>query len=166
MKKLFLGIFLSIFSLTFAQKKKKCMRQEIIFSEKDYIFYSEFNGGEKEQGFAILKNQEELNHFLGKNEILSIEGEKVNEKIKFPKNQKVIIYHLGEFRSGDHQPRGIEKIKMNGKTMEIFLKSEKKQSKSSDFWSSEPQIMVVSRPWMIFSVPQNFNFDNIAITYE
>lgn len=164
MKKLFLITFLSIFSLTFAQKKK-CMEKEITFSEREYIFYSEFNGGESEEGYSILKNQEELDRFLGDNGNLADE-EKIINKIKFPKNQKLIIYHLGEFRSGDHQPRGIEKIKINGNTMEVFLKSEKKENKSSDFWDSEPQIMVVSRPWMILSVPKNFNFNNIVIKYE
>lgn len=141
------------------------MEKEITFSEREYIFYSEFNGGESEEEYSILKNQEELDRFLGDNGNLADE-EKIINKIKFPKNQKLIIYHLGEFRSGDHQPRGIEKIKINGNTMEVFLKSEKKENKSSNFWDSEPQIMVVSRPWMIFSVPKNFNFNNIVIKYE
>lgn len=165
MKKLFLIGFLSIFGFSFAQKKK-CMEKELIFSEKEFIFYSEFNGGETKSGFHFIKNQTELDQFLGANELLAKGQEASENKIKYPKNQKVVLYNLGEFRSGNHQPKGITKIKLHQKTLEVFLKSEKKERPNSDLFYSKSEIQVISTPWMIFSVPKNFNFNNIVIKYE
>lgn len=167
MKKLLLLGLLSVFSFNFAQKKK-CMEKEIIFSEDEYIFHSEFNGGQKKVGFSLVKNQTELDEILGNNK-LYIAGQKPNEEnIRFPKNQKVIVYYLGEFRAGNHRPNGIEKLKLNGDTLEVYLKRKEiktspKQRIGLDMISIEPQIQVISTPWMVFSVPKKLNFNNVIL---
>lgn len=168
MKKLFLFVFLSFFSFNFAQNKK-CMEREIIFSEEKFIFHSAFNGGEKSRGFSFVKNQEELNLIMGQGKIISIQEKNNDNNIKFPKNQKVILYNLGEFRSGDHRPLGIEKLKLEGETLEVYLKRKERKNKPKrslggiDMIDFEPQIQAISTPWMIFSVPKKLNFTNIIL---
>lgn len=172
MKKLFLFVFLSLFSFNFAQNKK-CMEREIIFSEEKFIFHSAFNGGDKTSGFSIINNQEELDLAMGQGKILSVQGKNNETKLKFPKNQKVILYNLGEFRAGNHQPQGIEKIKLNGDTLEVYLKKRERKTSTPtterrnrlelEIKGLEPQIQVVSTPWMIFSIPKKLNFTNIIL---
>lgn len=149
------------------------MEREIIFSEEKYIFHSEFNGGSKTSGFSIIKSQEELDLVMNQGKILSVQGKSNENKLKFPKNQKVILYNLGEFRAGNHQPQGIEKIKLNGDTLEVYLKkrerktstptNERKNRLELEIRGLEPQIQAISTPWMLLSIPKKLNFTNIIL---
>ncbi|MDO4763670.1 MAG: hypothetical protein Q4A00_04755 [Flavobacteriaceae bacterium] len=164
MKKYLIFCLLGLFSLSFAQKHKKCKRSknEVIFSTDKFLFHAETTGGEEFPGFSILKNQTELN-FVCRSRVLvhSPELKQEESKLIFPKNQKVILYNFGEFRSGIHKPKGIEKLKIVGEDLEVYLKREIRNN-TSDLKLQRVE-QVITRPKMIFSVPAYFEFKNIII---
>lgn len=155
MKKiLFLFIGFHFFTMCSAQKK-------IPFSTEKSIFYSSENGGSANPSFSILKSQKELDKILG-NQILSME-ESEKSPIKFIENQKVILYNLGEFRSGSHLPGRILYFKLKNETLEIYIPKKEflNEDKGLGF-----EIQVITRPFIIFSIPKNIDFENISLKYE
>jgi len=113
----------------------------------------------------LIKNQEELDKaLLGEGTfIIDIENTD-NHKIKFPKNRKVIKYNLGEFRSGSHTPEKLDAYRVNGETLELFIKKGKFEKEHET--DLEFSIQVVTRPYIIFSVPKKVEFKKISIIYE
>ncbi len=126
MKNLLLTLGLGIFMMCTPQKRK-VMKQEISNQQKqeERLFYSEASGGEEKRGFRLINSQEELNRVLSVNQfvVLNPNEEKNREpKLIFPKNQQVILYHLGTFRAGMHKPQGIDSVKLVGDTLEVYMK--------------------------------------------
>ncbi|SDE19174.1 hypothetical protein [Riemerella columbipharyngis] len=165
MKKILLTSVLGLFVMCNSQKKLTLMenKNEIVFGK--YLFYSATNGGSASREYRILKNQQELDKVLnGENSGLFLveKDNKSKDLLKFPKNQKVIYYALGEFRSGVHTPKGIDSIKVSGDDLEVYLKG---KEKTKPFSPGQMQYVeqIVTRPWMVFSVPSNFEFKNIVL---
>lgn len=169
MRKLIQIFLLGVFSLLYAQKQKKCMKNnnEIIFSTEKFLFYSDSNGGTETRGFSILKNQEELNNSLNNNKFQLSEENIVEEnEINYPKNQSVIVYNFGKSRSGIHQVEGIDKLKLVNDTLEIYLtKKEKKKNLdlSEELFTKEIEVQIITYPRIIFSIPKNYTFKNVII---
>lgn len=131
--------------------------EEIIYSSESF-FYSNENGGTLRPSFSIIKNQNEFNEIISKDN---------NPKFEFPKNQKVIKYNLGEFRAGDHTLKKINRFKINNNTLEIFVQSNTpKRKRKLDELENEISVQVVTRPYIIFSVPMELKFNNIKLYYE
>jgi len=113
----------------------------------------------------LIKNQEELDKALLGEGTFIIDNENTdNQKITFPKNRKVIKYNLGEFRSGSHTPEKLDAYRVNGETLELFIKKGKFEKEHET--DLEFSIHSVSRPYIIFSVPKKIEFKKISIIYE
>ena len=164
MKHFILIGFMSIFTSCLSQKNVK-NDTKISFSAKKDIFYSNQNGGALYPSFSLIKNQEELDKaMLGEGTFIIDNENTDNQKITFPKNRKVIKYNLGEFRSGSHTPEKLDAYRVNGETLELFIKKGKfEKEHETDLVFS---IQVVTRPYIIFSVPKKIEFKKISIIYE
>ena len=164
MKHFILIGFMSIFTSCFSQKKVK-NDTKISFSAKKDIFYSNQNGGALYPSFSLIKSQEELDKaLLGEGTFIISDENTDNQKITFPKNRKVIKYNLGEFRSGSHTPEKLDAYRVNGETLELFIKKGKFEKEHKT--DLEFSIQVVTRPYIIFSVPKKIEFKKISIIYE
>ena len=164
MKHFILIGFISIFTSCLSQKNVK-NDTKISFSAKKDIFYSNQNGGALYPSFSLIKNQEELDKaMLGEGTFIIDNENTDNQKIAFPKNRKVIKYNLGEFRSGSHTPEKLDAYRVNGETLELFIKKGKfEKERETDL---EFSIQVVTKPYIIFSVPKKIEFKKISIIYE
>ena len=164
MKHFILIGFMSIFTSCLSQKNVK-NDTKISFSAKKDIFYSNQNGGALYPSFSMIKNQEELDKVMLGEGTFIIDNENTdNQKITFPKNRKVIKYNLGEFRSGSHTPEKLDTYRVNGETLELFIKKGKFEKEHKT--DLEFSIQVVTRPYIIFSVPKKIEFKKISIIYE
>jgi len=164
MKHFILIGFMSIFTSCLSQKNVK-NDTKISFSAKKDIFYSNQNGGALYPSFSLIKNQEELDKaMLGEGTFIIDNENTDNQKITFPKNRKVIKYNLGEFRSGSHTPEKLDAYRVNGETLELFNKKGKFEKEHET--DLEFSIQVVTRPYIIFSVPKKIEFKKISIIYE
>ena len=163
MKHFILIGFISIFTSCLSQKNVK-NDTKISFSAKKDIFYSNQNGGALYPSFSLIKNQEELDKaMLGEGTFIIDNENTDNQKIAFPKNRKVIKYNLGEFRSGSHTPEKLDAYRVNGETLELFIKKGKfEKERETDL---EFSIQVVTKPYIIFSVPKKIEFKKISIIY-
>ena len=163
MKHFILIGFMSIFTSCLSQKNVK-NDTKISFSAKKDIFYSNQNGGALYPSFSLIKNQEELDKaMLGEGTFIIDNENTDNQKITFPKNRKVIKYNLGEFRSGSHTPEKLDAYRVNGETLELFIKKGKfEKERETDL---EFSIQVVTKPYIIFSVPKKIEFKKISIIY-
>lgn len=163
MKHFILIGFMSIFTSCFSQKNVK-NDTKISFSAKKDIFYSNQNGGALYPSFSLIKNQEELDKAMLGEGTFIIDNENTDKKITFPKNRKVIKYNLGEFRSGSHTPEKLDAYRVNGETLELFIKKGKFEKEHET--DLEFSIQVVTKPYIIFSVPKKIEFKKISIIYE
>ena len=164
MKHFILIGFMSIFTSCLSQKNVK-NDTKISFSAKKDIFYSNQNGGALYPSFSLIKNQEELDiAMLGEGTFIIDNENTDHQKIPFPKNRKVIKYNLGEFRSGSHTPEKLDAYRVNGETLELFIKNRKFEKEHET--DLEFSIQVVTRPYIIFSVPKKIEFKKISIIYE
>ena len=164
MKHFILIGFMSIFTSCLSQKNVK-NDTKISFSAKKDIFYSNQNGGALYPSFSLIKSQEELDKaLLGEGTFIISDENTDNQKITFPKNRKVIKYNLGEFRSGSHTPEKLDSYRVNGETLELFIKKGKFEKEHET--DLEISIQVVTRPYIIFSVPKKIEFKKISIIYE
>ena len=164
MKHFILIGFMSIFTSCLSQKNVK-NDTKISFSMKKDIFYSNQNGGTLYPSFSLIKNQEELDKaMLGEGTFIIDNENTDNQKITFPKNRKVIKYNLGEFRSGSHTLEKLDAYRVNGETLELFIKKGKFEKEHET--DLEFNIQIVTRPYIIFSVPKKIEFKKISIIYE
>ena len=151
MKHFILIGFMSIFTSCFSQKNVKNDAKTSFSTEKD-IFYSNQNGGALDKAL------------LGEGTFIISDENTDNQKITFPKNRKVIKYNLGEFRSGSHTPEKLDSYRVNGETLELFIKKGKFEKEHET--DLEFSIQVVTRTYIIFSVPKKIEFKKISIIYE
>ena len=133
--------------------------EEITFSTEKFIFYFDHTHGTKNRNFTILKKQKQLNQALNERKLFITEELQASGiYLKFPRNQKVILYNFGEMRSGIYQIKGIDKIKLAKANLEVYLIKEKNIEQNSKL-----QVQVITYPKMIFSIPKKINFKNIII---
>lgn len=151
---------LSLFPFSYAQKHKSHMKEEeITFSTEKFIFYFDHSHGTKNRNFTILKKQKQLNQALNERKLFITEELQASGiYLKFPRNQKVILYNFGEMRSGIYRIKGIDKIKLTEDNLEVYLIKEQNIEQNSKL-----QVQVITYPKMIFSIPKNINFKNIII---
>ena len=128
-----------------------------INSEGVRLLHSENNGGTGNNDFQIIHNQKELNLVISKNTTqFQVAGKETENNITFPKNSKVVLYNLGVFRSGDHTVTEIVNAEVKNKTLYLKLKT--------SYIPGKMQIQVISKPWIVFSVPSNYDFNSIKTT--
>ncbi|MBK1895541.1 protease complex subunit PrcB family protein [Chryseobacterium paridis] len=122
------------------------------------ILVSESQGGTENAGFSILKNDEELQKIIKGNSSLAEIGKESTVKYPtFPKNQKAVLYNLGTFRSGDHKITEIKSLSLKDNVLYVEVPQRE---------SGGMEIQVISNPWVVFTVPSNYQFNSVVLKYS
>lgn len=123
------------------------------------ILVSESQGGTERPGFVILKNEQEFQKAVqGGNFTIAEAGkEQAVDYPDFPKNKKVILYNMGEFRSGDHRITEIKSISVKNNILYVEV---------PPYVSGGMEIQVISKPWIIFAVPSDYQFNSVELKYS
>ncbi|CAI8902147.1 hypothetical protein [Chryseobacterium sp. IT-36CA2] len=127
--------------------------------ENAELLVSESQGGADRPGFTIIKDEKDFrNRIRGSFGVVDLDKESYIKYPSFPKNKKVVLYNLGTFRSGSH------------KIDEIKSASVKNQILYVEVPAGEPsggmEIQVISSPWIIFTVPANYQFTSVELKYS
>ncbi|MEC5395201.1 hypothetical protein [Bergeyella sp. RCAD1439] len=150
-------------------KKESDKNKESVSSSMDstkngkapVLFLSEWNGGREKPGFIRARGKTEYHSIYrtfkgggGLTETLEALDSSVPE---LPKGHDAVFYSFGTMTSGSYTAPGIEALKIEHGVLKVYLK------KTAPKDINEPQIMVLSRPWMVFSVPSDDVFETIEI---
>lgn len=119
----------------------------------DYFHSSQYGGCEVES-FSEIHSQQELEKILNQRN----QTELMEDKENSVNDLRMIYYCFGTISSGSFQPKGIDKIVLNGENLEVYLTKEDFNPNDMKY-----QEQVVSNPWMIFSIPKNLQYKNIVI---
>lgn len=128
--------------------------------KKAEIIISESQGGAENSGFKIIRNEQEFQSLIKNNHSNALVAEGDTTEIKyppFPKNKKVVLYNAGSFRSGDHTIREIKNISVKDNVLLVEVPY---------YESGGMEIQVLSAPWLIFSVPSDFQFTSVELKYS
>ncbi|CAA7194653.1 hypothetical protein [Chryseobacterium potabilaquae] len=125
-------------------------------NQKTEIFISESNGGADKQGFRVVKDKQELQN-IAKSSFLSVDTDKEPMLPEFPADKKVVLYNLGEFRSGDHRITQIKSLSVKDNVLYVEV---------PQYISGGMEIQVISNPWLIFTVPLHFQFNSVQLKYS
>ncbi|MBB6369143.1 hypothetical protein [Chryseobacterium shigense] len=126
--------------------------------ENAELLVSEAQGGTDEVGFTIIKNEKEFrNAIKGSFGLIDLKKEPSVNYPKFPKNKKVIMYHMGIFRSGSHRITSIRNISVKNNVLYVEVPG---------ISSGGMEIQVLSNPWFIFAVPSDYQFASIELKYS
>ncbi|RMZ58801.1 hypothetical protein D1632_14570 [Chryseobacterium nematophagum] len=125
-------------------------------NQKTEIFISESNGGADKPGFRVVKDKQELQN-IAKSSFLSVDMDKEPKLPEFPTDKKVVLYNLGEFRSGDHRITQIKSLSVKDNVLYVEV---------PQYISGGMEIQVISNPWLIFTVPLHFQFNSVQLKYS
>ena len=152
MRKLFILSFAIIMSCGSISKKTIDKVEE-----KAEIIISESQGGSGKMSFFILKNEQEFQKAtsFSNNVIVELGAENVSKPIfSFPKDKKVVLYNLGDFRSGDHKIKEIKKAYVENNILYLEVPYVER---------GDMEIQVLSKPYIVFTVPSSYNFSSIEL---
>lgn len=122
------------------------------------ILMSESQGGSDQPEFTIIKNEEEYQKVIKANSGLVEIGKGAEVQYpKFPKNKKIVLYNLGRFNSGDHKVTQIKSLSVKDNVLYVEV---------PQYHSGGMEIMVMSNPWMIFTVPSEYQFNSVELKYS
>lgn len=122
------------------------------------ILVSESQGGTEKAGFTIIKNEEELQKIIkGNSSLAELGKENAVNYPTFSKNQKAVLYNLGTFTSGDHKITEIKNISIKDNVLYVEVPQRE---------SGGMQIQVMSNPWVVFTVPSDYQFNSVALKYS
>ncbi len=155
MNKLLILCFAMIMSCTSTTAQKSDEMQKNV-----KILISESQGGAENSGFAIIKNEVEFQSLIKSKQSFTLAEEGKESEIKypeFPDNKKVVLYHLGSFRSGDHTVTQIKNISVKNNVLWVEVPY---------YESGGMEIQVLSAPWFIFSVPSDYQFTSVELKYS
>ena len=152
MNKLLIFCFATLMSCTstIAQKSED-------MQNKGEIIMSESQGGAEQDGFVIIKDEQEFQNVIKSKQgtsLVELGSEPVVKYPAFPVNKKVVLYNLGSFRAGDHTVREIKNISVKDNVLYVEVPMRE---------SGGMQIQVLSNPWFIFSVPSNYQFTSVQL---
>lgn len=129
--------------------------QQMEVTPDHQLFISGFSGGSGVRGYKIINTEQEYHAVMRQYQ----PSEKLSaEPRSFPNDQKVILYNLGEYRSGDHKVTGIESMRVEGDILKVYTTPKPQNPQPGDM-----QIQVVTQPWFIFSVPKDLKFNEIEV---
>ncbi|MDQ0780601.1 hypothetical protein [Chryseobacterium sp. W4I1] len=122
------------------------------------LLVSESQGGTDVAGFTIIKNEQEFrNSIKGSFGLVEVKKEPDVNYPKFPKDKKVILYHMGSFRSGSHRIDRIKNVSVKNNILYIEVPAVE---------SGGMEIQVLSNPWFIFAVPSDYQFTSVELKYS
>lgn len=148
------AILMSCASTTTSQQKLSDMQQ------KAELLISESQGGTKQSGFRIIKDEKEY-LALGKEGFQLVEDGKdpAANYPKFPKDKKVVVYNLGSFRSGSHTINEIRGASVKDNVLYVEVPG-------GDYNPGGMEIQVLSAPWFVFAVPADYQFTSVQLKYS
>lgn len=148
------AILMSCATTTSSQQKISDMQQ------KAELLISGSQGGAKERGFRIIKNEEEY-LALGQSGFQLVEEGKdpAANYPKFPKDKKVVLYNLGSFRSGSHTINEIKGVSVKDNVLYVEVPG-------GEYTPGGMEIQVLSDPWFVFSVPSDYQFTSVELKYS
>ncbi|HCA09459.1 MULTISPECIES: hypothetical protein [unclassified Chryseobacterium] len=122
------------------------------------LLVSEAQGGKDEAGFTIIKNEQEFrNAIKGSFGLINLKKEPSVNYPKFPRNKKVVLYHMGLFRSGSHRITSIKNTSVKNNILYVEVPATA---------SGGMEIQVLSNPWFIFAVPSDYQFTSVELKYS
>jgi len=122
------------------------------------LLVSESQGGTDVAGFTIIKNEQEFrNSIKGSFGLVEVKKEPDVNYPKFPKDKKVILYHMGSFRSGSHRIDRIKNVSVKNNILYVEVPAVE---------SGGMEIQVLSNPWFIFAVPSDYQFTSVELKYS
>ena len=121
--------------------------------KKIQIIASESNGGSEKEEFKIINNQKQLETEIIRR-FTTAGIEPIMAIPDFPNQQKVVIYDLGRFNSGDHRINEIKNISVQDNILYVEVPR---------YESGGMEIQVLSNPWFIFSVPSSYKFSSVQL---
>ncbi|MGG5210146.1 hypothetical protein ACQWU4_14565 [Chryseobacterium sp. MIQD13] len=122
------------------------------------LLVSESQGGTDEAGFTIIKNEKEFrNAIKGSFGLIGLKKEPSVNYPDFPRNKKVVMYHMGTFRSGSHRITSIKNASVKNNVLYVEVPAER---------SGGMEIQVLSNPWFIFAVPSDYQFTSVELKYS
>jgi len=123
------------------------------------LLVSESQGGMDKAGFKIIKNEQEFRTAIKGNNFTIVEAGKEPDVHypEFPKDKKVILYHLGSFRSGDHRITQIKSISVLNNVLYVEVPFRE---------SGGMEIQMMSNPWFMFAVPADYQFTSVELKYS
>ena len=123
------------------------------------LLVSESQGGADTPGFKIIKDETDfLNIFKGNLGRVDLGKESTTNHPKFPKNKKVVLYNLGTFRSGSHKIDEIKNVSVKNQILYVEVPAGEP--------SGGMEIQVISSPWIIFTVPADYQFTSVELKYS
>ncbi|PTT41804.1 hypothetical protein DBR28_03460, partial [Chryseobacterium sp. HMWF028] len=123
------------------------------------LLVSESQGGAEMPGFKIIKGETDfLNIFKGNLGMVDLGKESTTNHPKFPKNKKVVLYNLGTFRSGSHKIDEIKNVSVKNQILYVEVPAGEP--------SGGMEIQVMSNPWIIFTVPADYQFTSVELKYS
>lgn len=149
----FTALLMSCTSATSSQQKSPDMQKNA------ELIASESQGGTREPGFRIIKDEKEfLTAVKGGFNFIADGAEPAINYPKFPKNKKVVLYNLGSFRSGSHTISEIKGISVKDHVLYVEVPAGEP--------SGGMEIQVLSNPWFIFAVPADYQFTSVELKYS
>lgn len=141
--------------LAFIVSCKTSVSNEALADLKPQILTTSSQGGAESEGFVIIKDQQQLLAEVAKRNTVE-DGEKPGYPSVSSKN-KIIIYDLGSFNSGDHRITEIKKASVSNNVLTLEV---------PEYKSGGMEIMMISKPWVLVSVPTDKPFSSVKITYS
>ncbi|MDN5423459.1 MAG: hypothetical protein L0G39_14720 [Chryseobacterium sp.] len=122
------------------------------------LLVSESQGGTDVAGFTMIKNEQEFRNVIkGSFGLIGLKKEPSVNYPKFPRNKKVVLYHMGIFRSGSHRVTSIRNISVKNRVLYVEV---------PDAATGGMEIQVLSNPWFIFAVPSDYQFTSVELKYS
>jgi hypothetical protein len=122
------------------------------------LLVSESQGGMDKAGFTVIKNEQDFRTAIkGNVGIVEVGKEPAINYPKFPTDKKVILYSLGNFRSGDHRVTQIKSISVKDKVLYVEVPFQE---------SGGMEIQMMSSPWFMFAVPADYQFTSVELKYS
>lgn len=127
------------------------------------IITTESQGGTGDNSFKVLATQEDLTKAIkDRNHLNNIISDTPNgdDRVAFPKfpaGKKAVLLNLGSFRSGDHTIQQIKSVSVTNNTLIVEVPQRDN--------AGGMEIQVLSKPWVIFTIPTDFKFSAVQLKY-
>lgn len=141
--------------LSFILSCKTSVSDKLSQDLKPRILFTSSQGGAESEGFLIIKNQQQLLAEIAKRSTVE-DGMKSGYPAITDKN-KIVIYDLGTFNSGDRRITEIKKASVKNNILKLEI---------PEYKASVMEMMMISNPWMVVSVPTDQSFTSVKITYS
>lgn len=154
MKSLLFALMIILMSCANAPSQKDSSMQK-----KAELLISESQGGADQPGFRVLKDEKDFRNTIKTGfGWVNLGKEPATDYPKFPKNKKVVVYNLGSFRSGSHRITEIRDVSVKNKILYVEVPAGEP--------SGGMEIQVMSNPWIIFTVPADYQFTSVELKYS